>query len=72
MGFVASPGYQYKDTVGPLLYASQALTQQLKTKVIHTLRELSGGGMLVLPRSIIDYEIRRSPSGSGAPGDPPR
>ena len=36
------------------LYAAQVLTQQLYPKVIHTLRELAGGGMIMLPSSIRD------------------
>jgi len=38
-----------------LLYSSQVLTQQLYPKVIHTLRELSGGGVIMLPSSEADY-----------------
>jgi 4-hydroxyphenylacetate 3-monooxygenase len=49
-------------TVGPyyvpdraLLYSAQVLTQQLYPKVIQTLRELAGGGMIMLPSSIDDF-----------------
>ena len=34
-----------------MLYAAQTLTQQLYGKVINTLRELAGGGMIMLPSS---------------------
>lgn len=37
------------------LYAAQTLTQQLYTKVVNTLRELAGGGMIMLPSSIDDF-----------------
>jgi 4-hydroxyphenylacetate 3-monooxygenase len=36
------------------LYAAQVLTQQLYPKVIHTLRELAGGSLIMLPSSIRD------------------
>jgi 4-hydroxyphenylacetate 3-monooxygenase len=36
------------------LYAAQVLTQQLYPKVIHTLRELAGGSLIMLPSSIDD------------------
>jgi 4-hydroxyphenylacetate 3-monooxygenase len=42
------------------LYAAQVLTQQLYPKVIHTLRELAGGSMIMLPsgiRDLIEPEI---------------
>ena len=38
-----------------LLYSAQVLTQQLYPKVIHTLRELAGGGMIMLPSSVDDF-----------------
>ena len=38
-----------------LLYAAQVLTQQLYPKVIQTLRELAGGGMIMLPSSVDDF-----------------
>jgi 4-hydroxyphenylacetate 3-monooxygenase len=37
------------------LYAAQVLTQQLYGKVISTLRELAGGGMIMLPSSAEDF-----------------
>lgn len=37
------------------LYAAQTLTQQLYPKIVNTLRELSGGGMIMLPSSIEDF-----------------
>ncbi|MBX3540418.1 MAG: 4-hydroxyphenylacetate 3-monooxygenase [Chelatococcus sp.] len=37
------------------LYAAQTLTQQLYPKVLQTLRELAGGGMIMLPSSIDDF-----------------
>ncbi|CAH1655184.1 4-hydroxyphenylacetate 3-monooxygenase [Hyphomicrobiales bacterium] len=38
------------------LYSAQTLTQQLYGKVNTTLRELAGGGMIMLPSSIEDFE----------------
>lgn len=52
-------GTQYRGYFVPdpaLLYSSQVLTQQLYPKVINTLRELSGGGVIMLPSSIADYD----------------
>jgi 4-hydroxyphenylacetate 3-monooxygenase len=43
------------------LYSAQVLTQQLYAQVMVTLRELAGGGMIMLPSSIHDFanfEIR--------------
>lgn len=37
------------------LYAAQVLTQQLYPKIIATLRELAGGGMIMLPSSVEDF-----------------
>jgi 4-hydroxyphenylacetate 3-monooxygenase len=37
------------------LYAAQTLTQQLYGKIITTLRELAGGGMIMLPSSEKDF-----------------
>ena len=37
-----------------MLYSAQVLTQQLYPKVIHTLRELAGGSMIMLPSGIRD------------------
>jgi 4-hydroxyphenylacetate 3-monooxygenase len=39
-----------------MLYAAQTLTQQLYAKVINTLRDLAGGGMIMLPSSIKDFD----------------
>jgi 4-hydroxyphenylacetate 3-monooxygenase len=39
-----------------MLYASQVLTQQLYPKVIHTLRDLAGGNMIMLPSGIEDFQ----------------
>jgi len=52
-------GYSYGPYFIPdpaLLYSSQVLTQQLYPKVIHTLRELAGGGVIMLPSSAEDYD----------------
>lgn len=38
-----------------LLYSAQVLTQQLYPKIVHTLRELAGGGMIMLPSSVDDF-----------------
>lgn len=37
------------------LYASQVLTQQLYPKFVDALRDLAGGGMIMLPSSIADF-----------------
>ena len=37
------------------LYAAETITQQLYPKILHTLRELAGGGMIMLPSSIADF-----------------
>ncbi|MGT2431245.1 4-hydroxyphenylacetate 3-hydroxylase C-terminal domain-containing protein [Cupriavidus basilensis] len=39
-----------------LLYGSQVIAQQLYAKVLNALRELAGGGMIMLPSSIRDFE----------------
>jgi 4-hydroxyphenylacetate 3-monooxygenase len=39
-----------------MLYASQVLTQQLYPKVIHALRELAGGSVIMLPSGIEDFQ----------------
>ena len=39
-----------------MLYAAQVLTQQLYPKIINTLRELAGGGMIMLPSSVKDFD----------------
>lgn len=38
-----------------LLYSAQVLTQQLYAKVITTMRDLAGGGLIMLPSSIEDF-----------------
>ncbi|MEW6256945.1 MAG: 4-hydroxyphenylacetate 3-hydroxylase N-terminal domain-containing protein [Pseudomonadota bacterium] len=38
------------------LYAAQTLAQQVYGKIITSLRELAGGGMIMLPSSVQDYE----------------
>ena len=38
-----------------MLYSAQTLTQQLYPKILNTLRELAGGGMIMLPSSIDDF-----------------
>ena len=38
-----------------LLYAAMVLTQQLYPRFVTTLRELSGGGMIMLPSSVDDF-----------------
>jgi 4-hydroxyphenylacetate 3-monooxygenase len=37
------------------LYSAQVLTQQLYSHVLSTLRELAGGGMIMLPSSVADF-----------------
>jgi 4-hydroxyphenylacetate 3-monooxygenase len=37
------------------LYAAQVLTQQLYPKFVTTLRDLAGGGMIMLPSSVRDF-----------------
>ena len=37
------------------VYAAQALTQHLYPKIMTTLRELAGGGMIMLPSSVADF-----------------
>ncbi len=44
------------------LYSAQVLTQQLYPKVMATLRDLAGGGMIMLPSSVADFtnpELRK-------------
>lgn len=51
-------GYRHGDFFIPdrhTLYTAQVLTQQLYTKVINTLRELAGGGLIMLPSSVADF-----------------
>ncbi len=38
-----------------LLYSAQVLTQQLYPNVVNTLRELAGGGMIMLPSGVEDF-----------------
>jgi 4-hydroxyphenylacetate 3-monooxygenase len=38
-----------------LLYSAQVLTQQLYGKIMTTLRDLAGGGMIMLPSSVQDF-----------------
>jgi len=38
------------------LYSAQVLTQQLYAHIINTLRELAGGGMIMLPSSVADFD----------------
>ena len=52
-------GYDYNGYYMPdrgLIYASQVQSQLLYPKIMHALRELSGGGMLMLPSSIDDFD----------------
>lgn len=37
------------------LYAAQVLTQQLYPRFVTTLRDLAGGGMIMLPSSVVDF-----------------
>jgi 4-hydroxyphenylacetate 3-monooxygenase len=46
-------GYFVPD--GHTLYAAQVLTQQLYAQVMTTLRELAGGGLIMLPSSVSDF-----------------
>jgi 4-hydroxyphenylacetate 3-monooxygenase len=39
------------------LYAAQVLTQQLYPKFVTSLRELAGGGMIMLPSSVRDFDV---------------
>lgn len=38
-----------------MLYTAQVLTQQLYPKVLNTIRDLAGGGMIMLPSSVADF-----------------
>jgi len=40
---------------GHLLYAAQVLTQQLYSKIITSLRDLAGGGLIMLPSCVNDF-----------------
>lgn len=51
-------GRQHGDFFVPdrhTLYAAQVLTQQLYGKILNRLRDLAGGGMIMLPSSAADY-----------------
>jgi 4-hydroxyphenylacetate 3-monooxygenase len=51
-------GLQYGDYFVPnrrMLYSSLVLTQKLYPQVITTLRELAGGGLIMLPSSVADF-----------------
>jgi 4-hydroxyphenylacetate 3-monooxygenase len=39
-----------------LLYSAQTLTQQLYPKVVTAIRELAGGGLIMLPSSVADFD----------------
>lgn len=39
----------------PLLYSAMVLTQQIYPRFVNTLRELSGGGMIMVPSSVEDF-----------------
>jgi 4-hydroxyphenylacetate 3-monooxygenase len=39
-----------------ILYAALVLSQQIYPKVMHTLRDLAGGGMIMQPSSYLDFE----------------
>jgi 4-hydroxyphenylacetate 3-monooxygenase len=39
-----------------IMYSAQVLTQDLYPRVIHTLRDLAGGALIMLPSSIHDYQ----------------
>jgi 4-hydroxyphenylacetate 3-monooxygenase len=47
-------GYYVPDS--HLLYSAQVLTQQLYSKVITSMRDLAGGGLIMLPSSFRDFE----------------
>jgi 4-hydroxyphenylacetate 3-monooxygenase len=38
-----------------LLYSAQVVTQQLYSKIINSLRDLAGGGLIMLPSSVRDF-----------------
>jgi len=51
-------GWRYGDYYLPdreLLYASQVQSQSLYPKILQTLRDLAGGGMIMLPSSVEDF-----------------
>jgi 4-hydroxyphenylacetate 3-monooxygenase len=39
-----------------LLYAAQVLTQQLYARIVTSLRDLAGGGLIMLPSSVADFD----------------
>ena len=39
-----------------MLYSAQVLTQQMYPKILNSLRELAGGGMIMLPSSVADFD----------------
>lgn len=39
-----------------MLYSAQVLTQQMYPKILNSLRELAGGGMIMLPSSFADFD----------------
>jgi 4-hydroxyphenylacetate 3-monooxygenase len=39
-----------------MMYAAQVLTQELYPQIVNTIRDLAGGGMIMLPSSIADYD----------------
>jgi 4-hydroxyphenylacetate 3-monooxygenase len=51
-------GRQYGSYFVPdtrLLYSAQVLSQQIYPKMVHTIRDLAGGGMIMTPSSIADF-----------------
>ena len=52
-GAATAGGYYVPDR--HLLYSAQVLTQQLYGKVVTALRELAGGGMIMLPSGVEDF-----------------
>jgi len=38
-----------------MMYAAQVLTQELYPQIVNTIRDLAGGGMIMLPSSVADY-----------------
>jgi 4-hydroxyphenylacetate 3-monooxygenase len=38
-----------------MMYAAQVLTQELYPQIVSTIRDLAGGGMIMLPSSAADY-----------------
>ncbi|WP_429571416.1 4-hydroxyphenylacetate 3-hydroxylase family protein [Paraburkholderia sp. UCT70] len=40
----------------PMLYAAQTLTQELYPAFVQTIREIAGGGLIMLPSSAADFE----------------